>query len=95
MVAIYTKKIIFCVICATLMYIKGRLLTWFWSVKCLGLSKTLALGFSQKTNDCQILHIGTTHEALPVLSTFSGVDHMLRSRQWRTLLIEKCMFLSD
>ena len=35
--------------CATFVCIQGRYFTCFWSVRCLGLSKSLTIGFSQTT----------------------------------------------
>ena len=74
---------------------QGRYLTCFLSVKCLGLSKTLLLGFLRhhKRDKCQTLDDGTTH-TLPVHYIFNDLGIILGSQQCQMVLSETlCSYL--
>ena len=81
--------------CATQVCVEGKQFTYFWSVKCLGLSKMLTLGFffsHHKCNKWQTLRDSNTHLALPVYYTFCDLDIISRLKQCQTVLNENFMF---
>ena len=54
-----------------------------------GLVKNFNIGIRHhKCNKCEILHDGTTHQALPVHDTVSDHNIILRSQQCQTILVE-------
>ena len=48
-----------------------------------------------KSDECQTLHDGSTHWALPAHAIFSDLDSISRSQQCQTALTEHFMFQSD
>ena len=49
----------------------------------------------RKGDKCPALHFGTTHQALPVHTTFRYLQPTSRSQQCRTVLTENFVFLSN